>query len=180
MTECFNGHTSDRPGCRGCHFAFHVLEPGRVAEGRLIPPVVDGPEDCDLCHEARHDVPAEGCPRCAGRFAETLALAMKASQPVREEVLGLKFHHWFLGWQATVTGWLAVIAAGVYGDWFRNPDGSIDLLQEAAFIFGIPLMQWVIRRQIRRKERLLPTLGPRGEIVFGDDPESGEDDSFAG
>jgi hypothetical protein len=37
------------------------------------------------------------------------------------------------------------------------------------------VIQWVIRRAIARKQKLLPRLGQHGEIVYGD-PDAFEDD----
>lgn len=169
MTRCFNGHTTDRPGCPGCHHAFHVVRQGRVEGGRLLPPVVNGPEECNLCHEARHTRPVAGCRRCEGAFAETLALAQEAAAPVRNRILELKMAGWMLGWQATLAGWVTILAGGAWGNWFQRPDGSNDFVKQAFVIFGIPAVQWVIRREVRRRERMLPRLDPTGQIVYGDD-----------
>lgn len=167
MQKCFNGHRRGRQGCVGCHHAFHVVEPGKVVGGRLVPPVVSGPSDCDLCHEARHQEAVPGCPRCEAKFDDILEGAMEASQPVRTEILQLHFLHWFVGWQARVAGWFCLMAGVTLGDWFQRSNGSQDWLKALLSFAAIPLVQWGIRKRISQRERLLPRLGPNGEIVYG-------------
>lgn len=169
MPKCFNGHRRERAGCAGCHHAFHVTEPGKVSGGRIVPPVVTGPNECDLCHDARHQVPAPGCPHCEGRYEDIVRVAMDASQPVRAEIWGLRFLQWLIGWQARVTGWLTLIVGVVIGDWFQRADGSSNWIQAVAVFVSVPLAQWAIKRRIAQRERLLPRLGPKGEIVYGSD-----------
>jgi hypothetical protein len=173
MVKCFDGHTSDHPGCIGCHYAFHVKQPGKVEGGKLVPPVVDGPEECELCHHARHSKPVPGCPRCDAAFVANLAGAELAARPARQEIAGLKALNWILGWRGMAISWLAILGGGAAGGWFRRPNGSANLAGEVFFIFGVPLVQWRLRRQIRRRRRQLPQLTPTGEIVFGD--EAGQD-----
>lgn len=96
-------------------------------------------------------------------------MAMQASKPVRTEVWGLRFMHWFIGWQATLAWWLAILAGANLMDWFRRSDGSFGWLETLFYMGAIPVIQALIRRTIARRERLLPSLGPRGEIVYGHD-----------
>jgi hypothetical protein len=94
---------------------------------------------------------------------------MDASQPIRGEIWGLRFLQWFIGWQARVAGLFGLIAGVAIGDWFQHPDGSQDWVKAIVAFVSLPLAQWVISRRIARRERLLPRLGPKGEIVFGSD-----------
>ena len=171
MTRCFNGHRTERPGCVGCHHAHHVVEPGKVADGGLIPPVVRGPLTCSLCHEARHLHPVVGCAQCDVSYKETVRMAMEAAEPIRQELWGLRFQHWFVGWQARMAGWFWIIAGSTIWDWFERPDGSYNWLEAILSFASVPLVQWPLRKAIERRERMLPSLGPHGEIVYGADPD---------
>jgi hypothetical protein len=173
LPKCFNGHRRERPGCAGCHHAFHVVAPGKVVEGRLVPPAVKGPNECELCHNARHHTPVSGCPQCEGRFEDIVHGAMVASQDVRTEIWQLRFLRWFIGWQAGVAGWLGLMAGVTFGDWWQRPDGSYDWFKAVVAFVSIPLVQWAIRRRIAKRERLLPRLGPTGDIVYGTDGDPG-------
>lgn len=173
LRKCFNGHTFDHPGCAGCHHAFHVVEPGRIDGGRLIAPVVDGPDECDLCHRARHPKPVDGCPLCDAGFNERVAIAMAAAKPFRQEMWSLRFVSWFIGWQTWVASWLAFLAGGSIWDWFERADGSRDWLKALIVFASVPIAQWLIRRKVARDERMLPRLGKNGEFLFGDD-DSGD------
>lgn len=175
MRHCFNGHETEHPGCAGCHHLYHVVRAGRVEGGVLIPPQVNGPEECDMCHEARHQNPMPGCSRCEAVFPELVAMVQKDAAPLRARIMEMKMASWLLGWQATLGGWLLLLAGGSWGDWFTRPDGSHDWLKQAFLVFGIPLIQWGIRREIKRKEKQLPRLSPTGEIVFGPEEESSEE-----
>lgn len=175
LRRCFNGHRSEKAGCAGCHHAFHVVQPGKILNGRLVPPVVKGPNECDICHRARHPRPVPTCSFCEGGFAESLELAMSASSEARRQIWSLRFLHWFLGWQASVAGWLTMLAGTTVWDWFQRPDGSVDWLKAAVAFAAIPAAQWAIKRAIARKQKLLPRLGPHGEIVFGDDDADADD-----
>lgn len=139
-----------------------------------MPPQVNGPEECDLCHEARHQDLVPGCPRCDAALPSIVAMVQKSAAPMRARILELKMASWLLGWQATLAGWLAILLGGSWGDWFSRPDGSHDWIKQAFLILGIPLIQWGIRREIKRRERQLPRLTPTGEIVFGSGEESSE------
>lgn len=171
MGRCYNGHNIDHPGCSGCHHAFHVKQLGHVEGGRLIQPIVEGPEGCDLCHEARHAVAVRGCPRCDAQFPSLVAQAQQAAAPMRQRIVQMRIASWMLGWWVTLAGWLTVIAGGTWGDWFARSDGSNDWVKQGMVMIGIPLVQWAMRREIRRKERQLPRLSPTGEIVYGEPAE---------
>jgi hypothetical protein len=170
MLKCYNGHRWDHAGCAGCHYAFHVVTPGTVAGGRLVPPEVDGPKDCVLCHDARHQVPVLGCLLCEESFKDSVHKAMAATKEVRQEIWGLRFLHWFVGWHTRVAGWLTLLAGGGWGDWFRRSDGSQNWFQPLLLAALIPLVQWLIRRRIARRRGLLPRLGPKGEVLYGSKP----------
>lgn len=174
MARCFNGHETEHLACAGCHHLYHVVSTGRVEEGLLKPPQVNGPEECDLCHDVRHDHPVRGCPRCDAAFPELITMVHKGAAPLRNRILELKIASWLLGWQATLAGWLAILLGGSWGEWFSRPDGSHDWIKQAFFIFGVPLIQWGIRREIKRREKQLPRLSPSGEIVFGPEEEPQE------
>jgi hypothetical protein len=170
MTKCFNGHRWPHRGCAGCHHAFHVVEPGKVSDGRLVPPLVRGPLSCELCHLARHQVPVSGCPQCAGRFEDSVHQAMVATQGVRQEIWGLRFLGWMIGWPPRIVGWLGLLIGGGLGDWFQRSDGSQNWFAFLVAAVLVPLAQWGIRRGIRRRRQMLPRLTPKGEIVYGPDP----------
>jgi hypothetical protein len=67
---------------------------------------------------------------------------------------------------------LGLIAVFAIGDWFERPYGSTDWVKAVVALVSVPLAQWAIRRRIAHRERLLPRLGPNGEILYGSD--SGE------
>lgn len=98
---------------------------------------------------------------------DNLAAAEKAAEPVRQEIALLKLRSIALSWQATAAAWIGILAGAGWGDWFRSADGSTDFLKEVFWIVGVPVSQWIIRREIRRRERMLPRLSPTGEIVYG-------------
>jgi hypothetical protein len=175
LRKCFNGHVTHHPGCAGCHHAFHVIEAGRIEDGRLVSPVVDGPGDCALCHRARHASPVDGCPQCEGGFSERLEVAMLAAKPFRQEMWSLRFVGWFLGWQMWLASWLTMLAGGTMWDWFRRADGSQDWLKAGIAIAAVPILQWFIRRKVARDERMLPRLDGKGHIVYGGDSQPRDD-----
>jgi hypothetical protein len=168
LRKCFNGHTTEHVGCVGCHHAFHVLEPGRIVEGRLVPPVVNGPNECEICHRSRHPKPVPTCSFCEIGFDESLEMAMRASAGARREMWGLRFLHWFVGWQASVAGLLAMLAGTTVWDWFQRADGTFDWFKAAIAFAAVPAAQWALKRAMARKQKLLPRLGPHGEILYGD------------
>lgn len=170
-TKCFNRHRRERLGCVGCHHAFHVIKPGEVTGGVLQPPRVKGPDFCSLCHEARHPTPVPGCPHCEEGFPDRLTIAMDAAKPIRHEIHQLQFMHWFVGWQARVTGWFGLAAGITWADWFERADGSRNWFAIIFWLASVPIAQWAISRRIARRERLLPSLGPNGEIVYGVPPD---------
>jgi hypothetical protein len=94
---------------------------------------------------------------------------MDASQPIRAEIWGLRFFQWLIGWQARVTGWAALVVGVAVGDWFQRADGSSNWVQAVVAFVSVPLAQWAIKRRIANREKLLPRLGPKGEIVYGSD-----------
>jgi hypothetical protein len=94
---------------------------------------------------------------------------MVASQPIRTEIWHLRFLRWFVGWQASVAGWLGLLAGVTLGDWFQRPDGSYEWIKALLFFASIPLIQWWIRRRVAKLEWFLPRLGPKGDIVYGGD-----------
>lgn len=169
MSRCFNGHRRERPNCAGCHHAHHVMQIGKVVNGRLVPPVVRGPDECTLCHEARHQAPVTGCPQCDGTFEDRVREAMDAAQPIRDEIWGLRFLHWFVGWRGRLAGWFGLLAGIGLGDWFERSDGSTNWFEFVLSAGSISVMQWAIKRKIARRERLLPRLGPRGELDYESD-----------
>jgi hypothetical protein len=170
MRKCFNGHRKERRGCAGCHHAWHVVAPGTVADGELKPPVVNGPDDCAMCHRMRHRALVDGCTQCEELFDDVLHDAMVAAKPVRSEIMELQFLHWFVGWQSRLAGWFGLIAGTQVADWFKNADGSQNWFQLFLAVSAVPLIQWAIKRRIDKRERLLPQLGPKGEIVYGEEP----------
>ena len=93
---------------------------------------------------------------------------MQASADARRQIWSLKFLYWFLGWQASIAGWLAMLAGTTVWDWFQRPDGSFDWLKAAVAFAAVPVAQWIIKRGIAKKQKLLPQLGPHGEIVYGE------------
>jgi hypothetical protein len=115
-----------------------------------------------------------GCTRCANAFPQLVADVQKGASLLRQRITELRMASWLLGWQATLAGWLAILLGGSWGDWFSRPDGSHDWIKQAFLIFGIPLIQWAIRREIKRREKQLPRLSPTGEIVFGPEEEPQE------
>lgn len=169
--RCFNGHWRDKPGCAGCHHIRHVVEPGQVADGKLVAPIVIGPEDCDMCHRARHQIAVPGCPLCETKFSDVVREAMEPSMPIRSEIATLQFWHWFIGWKSWMAGWLLLLAGVGFGDWFVHSDGSTDWFQTVLALASIPVAQWAIRGMIRQKSRMLPRLNARGEIVYGEDDD---------
>lgn len=178
MTRCFNGHASEHLGCDGCHYAFHVLSPGKVEGGELVPPAVVGPDTCDLCHEARHHIPVAGCPRCAGRVADAIHDAMLATEPVWEQIMQIKLQRWFASWQATMAGWFIVLGGGQLGGLYRGPDSAKHRIGGLLLVIGFPVLQWFSKRRITTLEKKLPSLGPHGEVIFGEGPDDGEDPPF--
>jgi hypothetical protein len=169
MLKCYNGHRKEHIGCAGCHHAFHVVRPGKISEGRLVMPVVNGPMECPLCHGVLHHTPVSGCPQCEGRFEEVLREAMIAAKPVRMEIMQLQFLRWFVSWQARLAGWFGLLAGKGIADWFERSDGSTNWLSLLLASASIPLIQWAIRKRIAKRERLLPQLSPKGEIVYDSD-----------
>ena len=169
MRKCYNGHRKERKGCAGCHHAWHVVEPGKVTNGRLVLPLVKGPNECPLCHRSRHRTPVIGCMQCQDRYEDVLHEAMDAAQPVRTEIIQLQFLRWFVGWQSRLAGWFGLLAGTRIADWFKNADGSQNWFELLVAAAAVPLIQWAIRRRIAKRERLLPQLGPKGEIVYGEE-----------
>ncbi|MCA1839054.1 MAG: hypothetical protein ABR507_04235 [Actinomycetota bacterium] len=174
MTTCFNGHTANHPGCEGCHYAFHVVSPGRVENGKLIPPEVDGPDGCDFCHKARHAQPVKGCPRCANQLADVMISAAREALPIEEQISMLRMQSWFLGWQSMLAGWLAILGGGSVFHWFRSSGGSQNLFGEFLAIAAVPSAQWFIRQQIKRKSKALPQFAPGGHVIYGEEVDESE------
>lgn len=164
--KCYNGHSIDTPACIGCHHRFHVLEQGKVEGGRIVPPVVDGPESCDLCHDARHHVPVRTCPRCAYSILDAVLVAEKSAAPIRQEIMLLRLEHWALGWPTTILGWIATLLGGNAVGWFGT-DNPNDSFKALALFVAIPFFQWILRLEIKRRRRLIPRIGPGGEITYG-------------
>jgi hypothetical protein len=165
---CFNGHTEPRVGCAGCHHAFHVISPGSVTGGELIPPRVDGPLECPLCHAALHPTAVDGCSICSARFPSTLEVAMKASQETRTQIISLELLRLLVGWKVRIGGWIALFTGRAFGDLFARPDGSTEWATMLVALVAVPAVQWLLGRAIARRERLLPRLGPEGNITYGD------------
>ena len=174
-TRCFNGHVHETQGCEGCHHRYHVVRQGRVEGGSLLPPDVKGPEACLLCHQARHATPVKGCPICGHRIGYSMISAFKAAQPVRDEIMGLKLQSWLLSWRAGLANFLVWIGGGSAAGQFEGAGRFQRFFGWVMMASAIPVAQWMIKRQIRKKERLLPKLGPSGEIVFGEGADDGKD-----
>jgi hypothetical protein len=115
-----------------------------------------------------HAKPVPGCALCDTGFVETVAQAMDASQDARMELIGLRFMRWLVGWQARIFGWVAIVSGRAFGELFTRPDGTTKWLTLLVSMVAVPAIQWGINRQIVRKERQLPQLGPNGEIVYGE------------
>lgn len=174
MSRCFNGHIVEVPRCEGCHHVWHVVRPGEVSDGVLKPPVVKGPEDCDLCHEARHHVPQRGCLRCAGSAADAMITAIRAAQPIREEIIQLRAASWLLSWRVGVASALGLLGGGAAGGYFEGADRGERFVAWVVGAFTVPVIQFLIRRSVEHKERRLPRLGPTGEIVYGEGADDGK------
>ncbi|HVE76198.1 MAG TPA: hypothetical protein VND22_05475 [Actinomycetota bacterium] len=170
MTKiCYNRHTVDTPDCEGCHHIFHVVESAKVAGGKLVPAVVNGPDACALCHEERHAVPDPKCERCAGRIADNIMSAEHHfGEPVRREIAFMKLTNIMLSWKATLAGVLVLIGGSAAGDWFDDENWVY-------YTIGIPVTQFFIRREIKNAEKRLPRYAPGGQIVFGEGPDDGEE-----
>lgn len=173
--RCFNGHAAEVDRCEGCHHRFHVIRTGRVEGGQLLPPKVKGPLDCVLCHQARHPAPVRGCAICGDRAGDQMIAAMKASQPIRDEIVGLQMQSWLLSWKSGLASFLLWMTGGSAAGQFEGAGRFQRFFGWILMASAIPVAQWMIKQQIRKREKLLPKLGPTGEIIYGEGPDNRKD-----